>query len=176
MGFMLSGSNEGKKEPHINSPSMLPMYKIKSYGAYHAATNFEYITFSKWLSNETDCGARQSIFALNPYSSDYVPLQKFSYSKFTDVSDDAIAYIYDPPEGWNNPDDCVGFPCTAPSNVVITHDGVQYSGLTKPASTSNNFQIVSDTASASQNLDKCQKKEAWNAWSCVNSYLGVLVF
>lgn len=74
MGFMLSGSNEGKKDPHIASPSKLPMYKIKSYGAYNAATNYEYITFSQWLSNTTDCGALQTIFGVNPHSSDYIPL------------------------------------------------------------------------------------------------------
>jgi hypothetical protein len=74
MGFMLSGANEHPKVPHIDSPSPLPMYKIKSYGAYNAATNYEYITFSNWLTNTTDCGAFQSIFALNPYSSDYIPL------------------------------------------------------------------------------------------------------
>lgn len=45
---MLSGSNEGKKKPHIDAKSPLPMYKIKSYAAYNAATNYEYITFSKW--------------------------------------------------------------------------------------------------------------------------------
>ena len=139
MGFMLSGANEHGKDPHINAPSPLPMYKIKSYGAYNAATNFEYITFSNWLTNTTDCGAFQSIFALNPYSSDYIPLQKFTYSKFVNVADEAMAYIYDPPEEWNNPDDCIAFPCTAPSNVVITHDGVQYGGTTKPSVTPVSF-------------------------------------
>ena len=176
MGFMLSGANEGDKKPHIDSPSKLPMYKIKSYGAYNAATNYEYITFNNWLTNRTDCGASQRIFALNPYSSDYIPLQKFTYSKFINVADDAMAYIYDPPQEWNNPDDCVGFPCTAPSNVVITHDGVQYSGITRPSTTPNSFQIISDTPSASPKIDNCKKMEVWNAWQCVNSYLGVLGF
>ncbi len=40
MGFMLAGSNEHKKLPHIDAPSSLPMYKIKSYGAYNAVTDF----------------------------------------------------------------------------------------------------------------------------------------
>ncbi len=113
---------------------------------------------------------------MNPYSSDYIPLQKFTYSKFVDVADEAMAYIMDPPEAWNNPDDCIAFPCTAPSNVVITHENVLYGGNTKPKKTSNSFQIVSDTKQTSENLASCDFRAGWNAWFCVNSYLGVLDF
>ena len=119
MGFMLSGGNEKGKKPHITSKSSLPMYKIKSYGAYNVVTNYKDVNFGNFKSNFTSCGARQTVFGLNPSSSDYIPLQKFTNSKFVNVADEAMAYIYDPPEAWNNPDDCLGFPCTAPSNVVI---------------------------------------------------------
>jgi len=40
-GFMLSGTNHGKKDPHINTPSGLPMHKIKSYGSYYATTEYD---------------------------------------------------------------------------------------------------------------------------------------
>lgn len=128
MGFMLSGGNEKGKAPHITSASSLPMYKIKSYGVWNAVTDYTGMTFSKFYSKSTDCGGSQKVFGLNPHSSDYIPLQKFSQSTFIDVADDAMAYIYDPKPDWNNPDDCIGFPCTAPANVVITHTGVRYGG------------------------------------------------
>lgn len=87
-----------------------------------------------------------------------------------------MAYIYDPPEEWNNPDDCIGFPCTAPSNVVISHERVLYLGNITPKETAYSFQIVSDTKDSSENLSACTFKGAWNAWTCVNSFLGVLEF
>ena len=120
------------KVPHITSASSLPMYKIKSYGAWNVVTDYRDTTFSSFASNFTNCGAMQSVFGLNPYSSDYIPLQTFTNSSFNNVADEAMAYIYDPPEGWNNPDDCIAFPCTAPSNVVIQLERVQYSGLVTP--------------------------------------------
>lgn len=149
MGFMLAGGNMKGKKPHIDSTSQLPMWKIKSYGAWNVVTDFQSNTFSNFESNFTDCGALQNVFAVNKYSSDYIPVQKFTNTKFFNVADDAMAYIYDPPEEWNNPDDCIAFPCTAPSNVVITHDKVTYSGLITPKDTASSFQIVSDTKSAS---------------------------
>lgn len=40
MGFMLSGGNMKGKKPHITSASSLPMYKIKSYGAWNVVTDY----------------------------------------------------------------------------------------------------------------------------------------
>jgi hypothetical protein len=47
--------------------------------------------------------------------------------------------IYDPPEEWNNPTDCIGFPCTAPSNIVMLFEDVKYGGSTLPKNRSLNF-------------------------------------
>jgi hypothetical protein len=33
---------------------------------------------------------------------------------------DAVAYFYDPPQGWAKIDDCGEWPCTAPSNIVFS--------------------------------------------------------
>jgi hypothetical protein len=56
MGFMLFGSNMKGKDFHINSPSPLPMHKIKSYGTWMAATEINNVTFSDFPSNKTACG------------------------------------------------------------------------------------------------------------------------
>jgi len=41
-------------------------------------------------------------------------------AKFINVKQDALIFIYDPPAGWANIDDCGQWPCTAPSNLVYT--------------------------------------------------------
>jgi hypothetical protein len=87
---------------------------------------------------------------------------------------EAIAFLYDPPKGWANPTDCVEFPCTAPSNVVIKFDRTYYEG--KKPFFDPKFQIISDTESVSETLQNCEFVEAWNAWKCQNKYLSVLRF
>jgi len=49
------------------------------------------------------------------------------------VSDDAIAYFIAPFPWWNDPAKCVAFPCTAPSNVVLTFESTTFSGETLPS-------------------------------------------
>ena len=66
-----------------------------------------------------------------------------------------MAYLYDPPEEWNNVDDCVGFPCTTPSNIVMTFTNTQYLGTTMPKLRATDFQIISDTPGASETIPKC---------------------
>ena len=91
------------------------------------------------------------------------------------MHDSAIAYFFDPPEEWNNPNDCVGFPCTAPSNVLLTFTNTQYSGTIMPKLRASDFEIVSDTPGASETIPKCQFKEPWNAWTCTNLNMGILL-
>ncbi len=79
------------------------------------------------------------IFGVNEHASDYIPLHKFTNTKFNNVHDDAMAYIYDPPEEWNNPTDCIAFPCTAPSNIVISFEDTSFSGATRPSMSDSKF-------------------------------------
>lgn len=102
------------------------------------------------------CGARQRIFEVNHYSSDYIPLHSFKYSKFVNVHQDAVTYLMDPLEEWNNPTDCVGFPCTAPSNIVLQFESTTFEGSIRPDfSGERDFQIVSDTPGASEAFKDC---------------------
>lgn len=82
----------------------------------------------------------------------------------------------DPPEKWNNVDDCVGFPCTAPSNVILEFRNTKFTGLLSPKTRQRDFQIISDTAGASENISDCDFREAMNAWVCENDYIGMLMF
>jgi len=87
-----------------------------------------------------------------------------------------MTFIYDPPNKWNNLDDCPHMSCTAPSNVVHDFKNTKFEGTTKPKLREDDFQIVSDTAGASEAFPGCEFKELWNAWICQNDYLGQLVF
>jgi hypothetical protein len=119
LGLLAFGSNHGAKSFHIDMLSALPLRKIKSYGAWAAQTYSKGNTFKNFLQRETMCGASQSIFGLVDSASDHIPTQNFDYTTFENVHDDAMAYIMDPKPGWENLSDCIGFPCTAPSNVVF---------------------------------------------------------
>jgi len=136
---MLFGSNEGSKDPHITSPSSLPMYKIKSYGTFNADTIIKTVTFNNFVSNETACFASQSVFVRNPHSSDFIPTQNFEYVTFNNVNEDAMAFLEDPNPKWINPTDCIAFDCTAPSNIVMLFEKTKFSGKIKPFDKNRNF-------------------------------------
>lgn len=101
-------------------------------------------------------------------ASDYLPNQWFENTEFNNVHDDAIAHLMDPPSKWNNLDDCIGFPCTAPYNVVFDFKDTEYSGSTSPKGRERNFKIIPDTPGASEAIKDCEFKESWNAWFCTN--------
>lgn len=131
-GFMAFSGRHGAKVPHIDAASPLPHYKVKSYGTWAADTYMRKITFSDFPTNATACGRQQRLFALSKYESDMQPTQNFEYTTFINVHQDAMAYIMDPPEKWNNVDDCIGFPCTAPSNAIFSFKQSKFSGIPQP--------------------------------------------
>ena len=55
----------------------------------------------------------------NPSASDYIALHKFKNSKFRNVHEEAVIWLRDPNRGWAGNANCVGWPCTAPNNVVL---------------------------------------------------------
>jgi len=56
-GLMLFGSNQGGKDLHPTMSSKLPIYKIKSYGAWGAEITLENVNFNNFESSETrKCG------------------------------------------------------------------------------------------------------------------------
>lgn len=69
-------------------------------------------------------------------------------------------------------DDCPHMSCTAPSNVILDFVNTKFVGDEKPELRERDFQIVSDTAGASETFDNCEFREEWNAWICQNDYLG----
>jgi hypothetical protein len=152
------------------------MHKVKSYGAWAGETLYKNNKFINFNTNKTLCGAPQAIFKTNKYDSDYIPIQNFEYTEFENCHEDAMAYLMDPPEQWNNLDDCIGFPCTAPSNVVMNFERTTFSGNPQPFLRERDFKIISDTPGASDAIENCEYKDTWNAWQCMNDNIGMLMF
>jgi hypothetical protein len=115
------------------------MRKVKSYGAWNGDTFSKKNTFNNFASNKTQCGSSQRVFGLIESASDYIPMQYFEYSTFNNVHDHSMAFIMDPPSKWNNLDDCIGFPCTAPSNVVMDFKYSTHSGANTQYGRNRNF-------------------------------------
>lgn len=113
-GFQAFTGRHGSKAFHIDAASPLPLYKVKSYGTWAAESYSKRITFNDFSTNKTACGAQQRVFGVSKYESDMLPVQNIDYPTFNNVHQDAMAFLMDPPEAWNNVDDCIGFPCTAP--------------------------------------------------------------
>ena len=101
----------------------------------------------------------------------------FNGAKFINVKQDALIFVYDPPAGWANIDDCGQWPCTAPSNLVYTFKDSVFEvpdattalpTFWGPATTKYNFQVVSDFETAAISYPDCTKNEIWNAWICAD--------
>lgn len=118
-GITTFSSQHKGKDFHIGESSPLPMHHIMAYGSWASEADFYRVNFKNWEEPDFECGATQRIIRVNKDQSDFIPTQRFTYCTFTNVNQKAIAYLMDPPEGWNNLADCVGFPCTAPANLIL---------------------------------------------------------
>jgi hypothetical protein len=128
LALLLFGSNGGGKPIHIEASHDMPHYGIGSSGAWAATSTIENVVFENFESRWTACGKETRIFKINKSASDYIPIHNFRFTTFKNVHHDVIAFLMDPPSGWNNPNDCVGFPCTAPSNVILDFFYTEYEG------------------------------------------------
>jgi hypothetical protein len=97
------------------------------------------LQFFDYKSDKTYCGQSQKIITLNPFGADYHPRVKFIGTVFENVDDSALAYLFDPPKGWANIDDCGNFPCTAPSNALLQFERTRFTGAVRPSRTESSF-------------------------------------
>ena len=109
----------------------------------------EFIGFEK----TTKLGKRQSIFEMNEYQSDYLPMMEFFDTTFTDVK--SLAYIMDPKPGWANLDDCGNYPCTAPLNALLFFQRTSFNGL-KPMWASDDFKVIANNSGFAPYIEGCE--------------------
>jgi hypothetical protein len=97
------------------------------------------LQFINYKQDKSFCGASQKVITLNPSGADYHPRAKFIGTRFENVDDTTLAYLFDPPSGWANIDDCGNFPCTAPSNALLQFERTTYAGSIRPIRTDSTF-------------------------------------
>jgi hypothetical protein len=76
---------------------------------------------------------------LNPTGADYHPRARFVNTRFDNVEQNVLAYLFSPPSGWANLDDCGDFPCTAPNNALLTFEKTTFTGTVTPLRRDENF-------------------------------------
>jgi len=164
----------GGKALHLDSLSPLPPHKIKSIASWETIVTFNRLEFRNWMA-KTKLGMKNSVFAISPTAADMVPIMRFFDTKFTNVEDDAMAYIYDPPKGWANLKDCNEFPCTAPLNTLLTFKNTTFSGIT-PSYASADYQVIANNPGFSKHVPSCVFHEKMNAWTCQEPKLSMIIF
>jgi len=105
------------KAIHINSPSSLPMEKIKGHSSWGGRTIMRRNTFIGFQAKTRE-GQHNGIFGSNKYHADYTPMVELYDSTFINVELNALAHFDDPNPAWANLADCGEFPCTGPHNIL----------------------------------------------------------
>jgi len=104
---------------------VLPLYMASSQGTFDGAQRFYRNEFYNFKSSTAE-GKSQRLLGLLRYISDYHCMAEFYDTKFIDVDEDAVAYLMDPNPAWAAIDYCGSFPCTAPSNALLTFEDTTF--------------------------------------------------
>ena len=137
---------------------------------------YENLTFSGYRGQQTWCGQDQRVIRLNPTGSDYHPRAKFLNTRFDNLDQDTLAFLFSPKPSWANLDDCGEFPCTAPNNALIQFEKTTYTGSIRPFRQDSSFQLIANNKGNSDKFDGCRLISQWNAYYCTNENLGILIF
>jgi len=96
-GLMIGYYSTAGKDVLPDSESALPIHKIKKDGSYGGLTTYDGVQFIDFNSTTTWCGATQKAIVLNPYAADYIPITKFKNTRFENVNQNALAFLFSPP-------------------------------------------------------------------------------
>lgn len=134
--------------------------------------------FIGYASKTTACGGVQSAIVTNNGHSDYHPLAKFLRTEFKNVIESAMFGFGSPEEDWANQKECGKFTCTGLYNVLVDMKDTLYTDISSELALPSDFQVASDNKESIsvQVVEGCEHVSAWNAWKCVNTDLGILLF
>jgi len=174
--IMPSSYANHNKDPLVSIPSKCPQYKIKADASFGGVTTYENIQFINFKSGKTYCGAEQRLIRLNRHNADYLPAVRFISTRFENVAQESIAYLFTPPNEWAVVDDCGQFPCTGPLNSLIQFERSTFAGSILPLRTESNFQIIAANDENSGNFPTCKKVADWNGYYCNNENFAIITW
>lgn len=116
---MAGAITTASKGLHITMMSGLPPHNIMSVSNFGGRIIFNNAQFINWKAKSA-LGMRNTVFEINSFAPDYTPMVEFYGTKFHNVEEDAMGYIYDPPKKWAIIKDCGSWPCTGPQNAMFT--------------------------------------------------------
>ena len=75
---------------------------MKSPGNYFIEFRASNIKFKNWNSGFRSCNSAKyhRLFGINQFNPDNTPVHIFDQVEFVNVNNDAVAYLYTPPEIW----------------------------------------------------------------------------
>jgi hypothetical protein len=86
--------------------------------------------------------------------------------------------LMNPITGWGNVKDCgMGFPCTAPNNVLYSFRNTVFAG-SSPSLLSGkaNFQIIHNNTGFAPFISDCSAQTSWNGYFCEKTTLSIVQF
>jgi len=108
-----------------------------------------------------------------------MPLYEFKGVTFRDVDESALTSFFDAPEEWIDFNYCGNFVCTAPKNVIINFNDCDFVGDYTPILRQRmniQFSIIANNPTAVSGFSGCSLVEAWNAFYCSHTDIGLLHF
>lgn len=164
-------------------PSHLPYEKPISYANWFTEARVTNVKFKNWESGFRSCSSTtlHRVFGINSDASDGNPITYLDQVEFVNVNNDAVAYLFTPPQKWAIVRDCGQFPCTGPLNLALKFTNTIASGTNVPniytiSSAQTTFQIIPNNAGASENIDTCTLVASWNGYLCKNERIAQLMF
>jgi hypothetical protein len=72
----------------------------------------------------------------------------------------------------------MGFPCTAPKNVLYSFRNTVWAGVTQPPLMTGkpNFQIIHNNTGFAPYITGCTPQTSWNGYFCEKTTLGIVQF
>ena len=165
VGTYISVSTVGAKSIPPTS-SQLPWYKVKSDHIWKATYTITGVTFENFDDSlVSGCSANRAINT-NPYASDSSAATKLSNINHINVANTNRIFFANPDDAWIGLDDCGGWYCTGPKNIIVQDlDGSLFGQIASIIPLNKGVYN-----------SRCSVSLAENAYICAEVGWGVLTF
>eukprot|EP00117_Sycon_ciliatum_P040904 scpid3686/ scgid29995/ len=114
------------KQPIATTEIMIPIENPDGDSSFAGHVLYQRVNWHNFPTEKTYCGMTQTAITLNSGGSDIIPLVDFVDNTFTNVNDEAFAFLFTPPDNWITVRECGSFPCTGPWNTILSFSKTRY--------------------------------------------------